>query len=105
MSREADLIIHADWGSDPKKRWMCVSRRVGSSYEVKAPEPVGALDTFWRRIAARAKGGSAVVGFDFPIGLPRSYAFFPRSTSIVYLVLQWKPWLPLTANVMRLGYI
>jgi len=83
MSREADLIIHADWGSDPKKRWMCVARRAGSSYEVKAPEPVGALDTLWRRIAARADGGSAVVGFDFPIGLPRSYAYSAGISSFV----------------------
>jgi hypothetical protein len=48
---------------------------VGLSYEVKDPEPVGALETFWKRIEARADGGSVFVGFDFPIGLPFSYAY------------------------------
>lgn len=83
MSRKVDLIIHADWGSDPRKRWMCVAKRVRLSYEVNAPEPVGELETFWERITALAGGGSAVVGFDFPIGLPRSYAHNAGVSSFV----------------------
>lgn len=69
------IIVHADWGSNPKKRWMCVARRgAGSRFTVGAPELVGDLETFWDRLEQRADGGGQLVGFDFPIGLPAEYA-------------------------------
>jgi hypothetical protein len=66
------LIVHADWGSDPRKRWMCVANLDGSVYVVGAPELVGDLADFWERVARRADGKSLLVGFDFPIGLPKA---------------------------------
>lgn len=69
-----DLLIHADWGSEPKKRWMCVATRKKGRYCIRPPEPVGELPTFWERITERADGGSVLVGYDFPIGLPAAYA-------------------------------
>ena len=70
----ADLIVHADWGSDPSKRWLCVAERRAGSYRVDMPEPVGELDTFWQRLSRRARGRATLLGFDYPIGLPQAYA-------------------------------
>lgn len=70
-----DLIVHADWSSHPRKRWMCMASRDESvAYHVSSPERVGDLDTFWERLNDRASGGRILVGFDFPIGLPAAYA-------------------------------
>src|SRR5690606_35236801 len=41
---------------------------------VGTPEPVGEASTLLRRLLDRADGGKAVVGFDFPIGVPAAYA-------------------------------
>jgi hypothetical protein len=72
--RRADFLVHADWGSDPKKRWMCVGVWEDVRYRVGVPELVGDLRTFWQRLHERAGSGSLVVGFDFPIGLPAAFA-------------------------------
>ncbi|MEM8599537.1 MAG: DUF429 domain-containing protein [Bacteroidota bacterium] len=68
------LVVHADWGSAPRKRWMCVARWEEGRYCVTAPERVGQLDSFWARLRARAPEGPILVGFDFPVGLPVAYA-------------------------------
>lgn len=69
------LIVHADWGSDPRKRWMCAAHRVGpDSWEVGPPELVGDLPTFLPRMRRRGAGGGIFVGFDFPIGVPVAWA-------------------------------
>ena len=70
-----NLIAHADWSTDPKKRWMCLaSFQKGQSYTVEAPEQAGNLTDLFHRLMVRADNGSVVVGFDFPIGLPQEYA-------------------------------
>jgi len=69
------LVVHADWGSNPKKRWMCVAGRQGDgSYRVSAPEPVGEAASLLDRLTHRSGDGPVLVGFDFPIGLPEAYA-------------------------------
>lgn len=83
-----ELILHADWGSDPKKRWMCAALLEGDRYHVRSPEPVGDLQTFWDRVRVRAGGGSTLIGFDFPIGLPIAFA---KPAGIT----RFKDWLPL----------
>jgi len=65
------VVYHADWGTDPKKRWLCKAVLEGDSYWAQAPALVG--DHF--RLLNRIKGevgtsGAAIVGFDFPIGIP-----------------------------------
>ena len=69
-----DLIVHADWGSHPSKRWMCWARNTPTGVVVDAPVPVGDLGDFWTRVHSAAPYGYAVVGFDFPIGVPNAYA-------------------------------
>jgi hypothetical protein len=69
------VVAHADWGSVPRKRWMCVApRTVDGNYRVSAPEQLGELPTLLPRLCERAGGGSVLMGFDFPIGLPAAYA-------------------------------
>jgi uncharacterized OsmC-like protein len=44
-------------------------------YRAGAPQPVGSAGTLLARVSSLAgDGGSALVGFDFPIGIPRRYA-------------------------------
>jgi hypothetical protein len=68
------LVVHADWGSTPNKRWMTVARHDGSGYVVDSPEPVGELSTLISRLLVRAGRTKVLAGFDFPIGLPAAYA-------------------------------
>ncbi|MEL0012611.1 MAG: hypothetical protein VW881_04170 [Alphaproteobacteria bacterium] len=70
------LIAHADWSTNPKKRAIARALRMADgSYTALTPEPVRDLpDLFARLRAAAGAGGTALMGFDFPIGLPRAYA-------------------------------
>ena len=69
------VVAHADWGTAPAKRWLVRAERRGDRYVAHAPEPVGEASGLLRRLHAGAAGGGPVlVGFDFPIGLPRAYA-------------------------------
>lgn len=70
------FIVHADWGSNPKKRWMaCAALQPDGSYEAFAPQPVGEPGTLLARLGQN-NGDTAphLVGFDFPIGIPIAYA-------------------------------
>jgi len=70
------LVVHADWGSGPGKRWMAQAILRGDSrYAAHAPEPVGEPATLIRRLRVDAgPTGCILLGFDFPIGLPARYA-------------------------------
>ena len=70
------LVAHADWSKVSRKRWCAVATfAAGGHYRVEAPEPVGDVTTYFRRLRRRVDTGAAVLaGFDFPIGLPVRYA-------------------------------
>jgi hypothetical protein len=70
------LIAHADWSTNPRKRWQSVAvLEDDGCYQISAPARVGPLDTYFHRLRECAGPGSTVlIGFDFPIGLPASYA-------------------------------
>jgi hypothetical protein len=68
------LIVHADWSSKPKKRWMVAATFDGTAYRVTKPVVVGPVNTFVQGLIESADGGQIILGFDFPIGLPLSYA-------------------------------
>ena len=70
------LVIHADWSKNPGKRWCAIAAlEADGRYGIDAPEPVGDLCTYFTRLLRRAGPGAVVLsGFDFPIGLPKSYA-------------------------------
>jgi hypothetical protein len=70
------IVAHADWSTDPRKRWVARAVRRGDGrYLAHAPEPVGPLEALFDRLRRDAPpDGSLFLGFDFPIGLPRTYA-------------------------------
>ena len=70
------IIVHADWSVDPRKRWVCCATRgKDGGYSAAAPTPVGDLNKFLNSLQGRSRyGGSALAGFDFPLGLPIAYA-------------------------------
>ena len=70
------LVAHADWSVDANKRWIAMSLLEGDArYQVHAPQKVGDLGTLLARLKSTAgSDGSALLGFDFPIGLPYYYA-------------------------------
>ena len=69
------IVAHADWGSNESKRWMCVAELgPDGRYRVASPEPVGPSPTLIERLTHRAGDERTLIGFDFPIGIPSSYA-------------------------------
>ncbi len=70
-----NLIVHCDWGSTPQKRWMAKAVLEKGKYVAYAPKQVDPLNTLFNRVQnVRGESGVALVGFDFPIGIPMSYA-------------------------------
>lgn len=70
-----DSVWHADWGTNPKKRWVCKAVRDGQCYKANAPTLVGDHVGFTQRVKDEiGETGTAIVGFDFPIGIPTRYA-------------------------------
>jgi hypothetical protein len=69
------LVMHADWSVDGRKRWMAVAKlQPDHRYRLHAAQRVGPLATLFEQLEAEVVGGPALLGFDFPIGLPRAYA-------------------------------
>jgi hypothetical protein len=76
-----ELIVHCDWSKNQNRRWMAEARLVDGKYLASAPELVGNLNDpfeaenpFLTRIQRKRRQGTALIGFDFPIGLPKTYA-------------------------------
>jgi hypothetical protein len=54
---------------------MAVGQLVDDTYELNVPEPVGKVTSLLSRLHQHTKrNGPIIVGFDFPIGVPSSYA-------------------------------
>ena len=73
--RLPELVAHADWSANPPGRQIAIARRVGARYTASAVRPVGTLsDLFPALLAEAGLNGTALLGVDFPIGLPQAYA-------------------------------
>ena len=69
-----EKLVHADWSTDPKHRWMATAVLSGRTWRVEAPEPVGDARAFVaRQICVNGNAPRRLVGFDFPIGVPAAY--------------------------------
>lgn len=71
-----NVVYHADWGSKAEKRW-CARAALSADdrYTAFASETVGNLGSLIERLRTEAgPTGCAFAGFDFPIGVPASYA-------------------------------
>ena len=68
-------IAHADWGASAAKRVVATAELRGDEYVVHAPRLVGGDGELVERMhVAPGPLRPALLGFDFPIGLPRAYA-------------------------------
>ena len=69
-------VCHCDWGSVPRKRWLaCAVRTADGQFTASAPSPVGdPTALISSKLLEIGTAGCAVMGFDFPIGLPSFYA-------------------------------
>lgn len=76
MNGMPDIVAHADWSTDPKKRWICwAEAEVTGSYRAGPPETISHTQTFIQRIIELFENGKRILlGFDYPIGLPHVYA-------------------------------
>jgi hypothetical protein len=83
------IVYHADWGTDPKKRWLCKAVLEGDLYRAQAPVLVGDHLGLLKRIRDEiGETGTAVVGFDFPIGIPARYAALLGVEDFKFFLLQ-----------------
>ena len=82
------VVVHADWGVRPTKRWLArASLDARGVYCVTEPAPVGEPRTLLRRLLESADRSEPVlVGFDFPIGLPAAYAAAAGVESFIRLL-------------------
>jgi hypothetical protein len=64
-------IAHADWGASASKRVVATAELRGEEYLAQAPRLVGGNGGLLERMHV---GRCALLGFDFPIGVPRAYA-------------------------------
>ena len=69
-------VVHADWGKQPRKRWMARARLMADGgYRAEASQPVGDAGRLFEHQREDAPDGQAILfGFDFPIGLPAAFA-------------------------------
>ncbi|MGH3224239.1 MAG: hypothetical protein ACRDPY_37085 [Streptosporangiaceae bacterium] len=74
------LVTHADWGTDRRKRQVAAARlsRSGGGahgcYVVESLGPAADNGGFFGQLCEAAAPGQAMIGFDFPLGLPRAYS-------------------------------
>ena len=65
-------LVHSDWSTTPAKRWLAEARRTSSGWLVDAASPVGILSDFLNDLLGLPQ--PTLAGFDFPIGIPVTYA-------------------------------
>ncbi len=66
------IAAHADWSTDPRKRWVTIARRGVDGWQAEAPVPVG--DPAAMAAALIAEGAPVAIGLDLPLGVPRGFA-------------------------------
>jgi hypothetical protein len=75
MASVTVIIAHADWGTEPAKQWVAVARRDGlGRWTAFGPRRVGEYGALRDRLHLTSEDEPTIIGFDFPIGLPSSYA-------------------------------
>ncbi len=67
-----DRLVHADWGVAADKRWAASAERHGEGWCIAAPRAVGPTEAFVDDAFADP-ARRVLLGFDFPIGVPRAY--------------------------------
>ncbi len=78
-----DRVAHADWGSAPAKRAVASAELRGGAFRAHAPSIFGNSGRLLDDMGLHGRQGTTLLGFDFPIGLPRAYAARARASSYV----------------------
>ena len=65
-----EVVFHADWSTNARKRWAARAVLRDGRYLARGTEAVVDGPSLMRSL----EGTRALVGFDFPIGVPRSWA-------------------------------
>jgi hypothetical protein len=97
-----DLLAHADWSINPRKRLVAVARLAPAANVPGNQRPryriaslaVAAPGDLIAGLLSRYQPARMLVGFDFPIGLPRAYAAAVAVTSFPAFLgqLDEEPW-------------
>jgi hypothetical protein len=70
-----DVIAHADWGTAIAKRIVATAElEADGGYVAHQARIVAQADSLLERMRVASVPGTALLGFDFPIGVPRAYA-------------------------------
>ncbi|MGE0254457.1 MAG: hypothetical protein AB7N54_18675 [Alphaproteobacteria bacterium] len=69
-----EIVAHADWSIRPVGRRIAIARRRNDTWTVAPAIEAGDVDDLAARLLAEARGGTVLLGVDFPIGLPAAYA-------------------------------
>jgi hypothetical protein len=81
------VIVHADWGTKPKKRWAVRATLDAGSYDLSAPFLIpSASDLLSDAVAAAKDGRTTLLGFDFAMGIPIAYAKRSGAKSFLDLI-------------------
>ena len=92
------VVAHCDWGLDARKRWMAVSKLDQGVWTIEPPDLVGETRRLLSRLSSHSgRAGALLIGFDFPIGLPRWYAERAgfnsfREALSVFGTNEWEQW-------------
>jgi len=88
MNALPDLVAHADWSKNPNKRWVAVAvHQHDGIYEAQAPEKVEDTRLFLENLRNSCRPTATImIGFDFPIGIPASYAIRCSVTDFLELL-------------------
>jgi hypothetical protein len=66
-----DSLIHADWSTNPSKRWIAAADRTAHGWQVAPPQLAPCAAEFIDRWLFA--GRTVLAGFDFPIGVPIAF--------------------------------
>jgi len=81
------IVAHADWGVDPRKQWVAVAREdARGKWSALAPRRAEQAGSLRERLHVDGGARTAVLGFDFPIGVPRRYGELAGITSFLDLL-------------------
>ncbi|MBR0651445.1 hypothetical protein GXW78_17375 [Roseomonas terrae] len=75
------IAAHADWSTDPRKRWVSIARRGSRGWRAEEPVPVG--DPAALVAALLAEGVPVAMGLDLPLGVPRGFAEGRREAGFI----------------------
>lgn len=103
-----ERIVHSDWSKHPGGRWCATARRTASGWRAAGPWPVGDVAAFVDRLVGFGARGPTLAAFDFPIGLPETYAHrtgFADFRSVLTAVggSGWEDWFEPAAVPAEIG--